>query len=672
MARAKLSFSAPITVSLDCLERSEGNVRRIRPAIPIQTLADSIARRGLLQSLSVRPVLDEAGAETGRYRVQAGSRRLEALQLLVKQKRLAKTAAIPCLVKTSGLEEEDSLAENTDREALHPLDQFRAFAALAEKGQGIEDIAASFSVTPAVVRQRLKLASVSPKLLALYEEDALTLDLLMAFALSADRARQEQVWEAIQQRSWLQTPHHIRRLLTENTISARDGSVRFVGIEAYEAAGGFVMRDLFEEDGGGYLTDPLLLQKLVNEKLDAAAETVRAEGWKWVEAAEDIPYNATYGLRPLVPLAPARTDEEEHELETLLNERDELEASEGDAEAEKRLAAVTPRATELEAKAPAFAPEDASIAGCFISLDSDGRLCIERGYVRPEDEPRSPEDAEASEPLDGAPGDEQETDWRPVPSAAPVEDRDDDSAALPEKLIADLTTFRTLALRDALANDPDTALLALLHTLSLKLLYSYGAPMTCVEIQAHGLLPNTLKDARQTKPAKAIEARTNAWKQALPREARDLWDFLVSLGQEDRRALLAQLVSMTVNAVIEPRNPGRDRIRHADQLAEMLALDLGEAGFTPTAENYFGRVTKAEILNAVTEARGEETSSLLADLKKKEMAIEAERLVAGTGWLPAPLRGVQPKQQADEQELSGEPANDGALPAFLDTEELAA
>ena len=159
--------------------------------------------------------------------------------------------------------------------------------------------------------------------------------------------------------------------------------MRFVGIEAYEAAGGFVMRDLFEEDGGGYLTDPLLLQKLLNEKLDAAAETMRAEGWKWVEAAEDIPYNAAYGLRPLVPLAPALTDEEEHELETLLNERDALGAGEADAETEKRPSAVTQRIAELEAKAPAFAPEDVSIAGCFISLDFDGRLCIERGYVRP-------------------------------------------------------------------------------------------------------------------------------------------------------------------------------------------------------------------------------------------------------------------------------------------------
>ena len=93
----------------------------------------------------------------------------------------------------------------------------------------------------------------------------------------------------------------------------------------------------------------------MNKKLDAAAETVRAEGWKWVEAAEDIPYNATYGLRPLVPMVPALTHEEEHELETLLNERDELEASEGDAETEKRLSGVTQRITELRT-APASRP----------------------------------------------------------------------------------------------------------------------------------------------------------------------------------------------------------------------------------------------------------------------------------------------------------------------------
>ena len=676
MARAKLTFSAPVTVPLDCLERSDGNVRHVKAAMPIQSLADSIARRGLLQSLSVRSILDETGAETGRYRVQAGGRRLEALQLLVKQKRLAKNAPIPCMIKTDGVEEEDSLAENTDREALHPLDQFRAFAALSAKGQPIEDIAAAFGVTPAVVRQRLKLTTVSPKLLGLYEEDALSLDILMAFTLNEDHARQEQVWEAIQRQSWLRTPHQIRRLLTENTVSARDARVRFVGIEAYEAAGGFVIRDLFEEDGGGYLTDPLLLQKLVNEKLEAEAAKVRAEGWKWVEAAEDIPYNATYGLRPLVPVTPALTEVEEQDLEMLSGEHDALIESlsddeEADADILKRLDIVDRRIAELEAKTPVFAPEDVAIAGCFVSFDSEGIICVERGYVRPEDDPARP--SEAVEGYEEWPIPSRENTGEPAVDAVPPGE-DEDAAVLPERLVADLTTFRTLALRDALANDPDAALLALLHTLTLKLLYMYGGHSSCVEISAHGLLPVSPKDARQTKPARAIEDRTNRWKQALPKDERDLWAYLIDLGQEERRALLAQLVSMTVNAVIEPRNPGRDRIRHADQLADMLGLDLVEAGFTPTAENYLGRVTKAEIMAAVTEACGEETASLLADLRKKEMAIEAERLLAGTGWLPAPLRNSLAKQREtpDQTAPLNDAANDDALPAFLGEDEAAA
>ena len=518
MARAKLTFSAPVTIALDCLERSESNVRRVRPAIPIRSLADSIARRGLLQSLSVRPILDDAGAETGRYRVQAGGRRLEALQLLVKEKRLAKNAPIPCMVKTDGTEEEDSLAENTDREALHPLDQFRAFAALAAKGQPIEDIAAAFSVTPAVVKQRLKLASVSPKLLELYEQDAMTLEILMAFTLSSDHQRQEQVWEAIQRQSWLQSSHHIRRLLTEDTVRASHPSVLFVGIAAYEAAGGFVMRDLFEEDRGGYLTDPLLLQKLVNEKLEAETAKVRAEGWKWVEAGEDIPYNATYGLRTLVPTTPALTESEAEDFETLVNERDELEGScEGDDTADadilKRLELVKKRIEELAAKIPVFAPEDMAIGGCFVSFDSEGQLCVDRGYVRPEDDRQQAPDHETAATGENLPV-EVHVVTGPAPASTSAEDSDDDSAALPERLIAELTVFRTLALRDALANDPDTALLALLHALALKLIYPYGAA-TCLEITAHGMLPNWLNNARQTKPAKSIEARTE-WLEAGP------------------------------------------------------------------------------------------------------------------------------------------------------------
>ena len=80
-----------------------------RPASGSRTSGD-IARRTLLQTLTVRPILDDKGAETGMFEVPAGGRQFRALELLVKQKRLARTGPIPCVVRTEGLAEEDSLA----------------------------------------------------------------------------------------------------------------------------------------------------------------------------------------------------------------------------------------------------------------------------------------------------------------------------------------------------------------------------------------------------------------------------------------------------------------------------------------------------------------------------------------------------------------------------------
>jgi ParB family transcriptional regulator, chromosome partitioning protein len=190
-APQKITLSVSRDIPFNKLRLSERNVRRIKAGVSIEQLAEDIARRTLLQALVVRPVLDDGGQETGTYEVPAGGRRYRALELLVRQKRLAKTAPIPCVIRTEGLPEEDSLAENVQRAPLHPLDQFRAFLALREKGQSEEEIAAAFFVSTAVVKQRLRLASVSPRLLDLYAEDAMTLDQLMAFTVSGDHERQE-------------------------------------------------------------------------------------------------------------------------------------------------------------------------------------------------------------------------------------------------------------------------------------------------------------------------------------------------------------------------------------------------------------------------------------------------------------------------------------------------
>lgn len=295
----KIKLSPSRDIPLNKLVLSQKNVRRIKAGISIEDLAEDIAHRGkLLQSLYVLPVLDADGQETGMFEVPAGGRRYRALELLVKQKRLAKTAPVPCIIGDMGTEisaEEDSLAENVHRVALHPLDQFRAFQTLREQGRSEDDIAAVFFVSVNVVKQRLRLAAVSPKLLDVYADEGMSLEQLMAFSVTTDHARQEQVWENAN-KSGYDEPYQIRRVLTESTVKASDKRVRFVGLAAYEAAGGNVLHDLFEEDGGGWLQDIALLERLVAEKLRTEVEAIAAEGWRWIEVGASFPYGHDHGL----------------------------------------------------------------------------------------------------------------------------------------------------------------------------------------------------------------------------------------------------------------------------------------------------------------------------------------------------------------------------------------
>jgi ParB family transcriptional regulator, chromosome partitioning protein len=244
-AAQKIKLSPSRDIPFNKLVLSQSNVRRVKAGISIEQLAESIAARTLLQSLNVRAVVDAEGNETGMFEVPAGGRRYRALELLVKQKRMAKTQAVPCVVRDGGIAEDDSLAENEERVGLHPLNQFRAFQRLHQGGMSEEEIAARHFVTPAVVKQRLRLASVSNKLHEIYAEDGMTLEQLMAFSVTVDHARQEQIWEQVS-RSGYDEPYQIRRMLTEETVRASDRRVQFVGLEVYEQAGGGVLAKVLE------------------------------------------------------------------------------------------------------------------------------------------------------------------------------------------------------------------------------------------------------------------------------------------------------------------------------------------------------------------------------------------------------------------------------------------
>ena len=643
-----IALSTSRDIPFNKLVLSQSNVRRIKAGVAIEELAEDIARRTLLQSLTVRPMLDGDGNETDMYEIPAGGRRYRALQLLVRQKRLAKTAPIPCIVRAAGTEisaEEDSLAENVQRAPLHPLDQFRAFMALRHKGQPEEDIAAAFFVSVNVVRQRLRLAAVSAMLLDVYAEDGMTLDQLMGFTVNPDHERQEQAWEALQH-SYNKEPFHIRRLLTEGAVRASDKRAQFVGVEAYEKAGGTILRDLFEPDDGGWLQEPPLLEKLVAEKLEREAATIRAEGWKWIEVVTELPYGYGHGLRHLSGREVPMTDEETATRDKLQAELDQIEAEYAEApdmpvDIDRRLGEIETALEALEQRPVVYEPDDIKRAGAFVSIDGTGTLRVERGYVRPEDEPPIADDeaAEGEEAYRQRMTSSEEDTDADEHDAVDEAEEEDGNRHLSDRLMTELTAHRTLALREAIAHDPDIALRAALHALCLKLFYHYGFD-SCLEIEAKSVLFGHTSGLADTPAAKAIDARHKAWGEQMPEDASDLWDMLTDLDSDSRQALFAHCVGLTVNAVHQPYDRRPKALRHAGRLASAVTLDMAAAGWKPTVDAFLGRVTKARILDAVREAKGEKAAERIGHLKKTEMAKEAERLLDGTGWLPEPLRTV--------------------------------
>ena len=690
----KITLSSSRDIPFNKLVLSQSNVRRVKAGVSIEDLAASIARRGLIQSLSVRPVIDAEGKETGMFEVPAGGRRFRALELLVKQKRLAKVAPVPCVVRDRDdeiLAEEVSLVENIDRAPLHPLDQFRAFQDMRLKGKTEEEIAAALFVPVQVVKQRLRLASASPALLDVYAEDGMTLDQLMAFTVSDDHARQEQVWDTIKD-AWSKEPYQIRRMLTETTVRASDKRAVFVGVDAYEAAGGIVMRDLFQSDDGGWLQDAALLDRLVAEKLKATAESIAAEGWKWIEVAVSFLYDASRGLRELQGEPLDLTSEEQATIDALNAEYQKLEAEYEGAEelpdeVDQRLGEIETALAAFETRPVRFEADDIARAGVFISVAHDGSLDVDRGYVRPEDEAPIVPEGETGVEAGGDPA--EPVVQRAVITiggqpAEPEEDEDDAIKPLPDRLVAELTAHRTLALRNALADNPHVAMTALLHKLvsdTFQHRMYKGAMEASVN---HVFFPVQDEALKDSPSARAVHERHEGWAGDIPADDDALWGWLAELDDTSRMALLAHCVSYGVNALYEKPNPYSGsgvsqhtlemRLAQANRLARATGLDMVEVGWRPTVGNYLGRVTKPRILQAVREGAGEQAAQLIDHLKKGDMAKEAERLLADTGWLPEPLRLVDDAEAltADTQ-TSGENEST-VLPEFLagDDEEIAA
>jgi ParB family transcriptional regulator, chromosome partitioning protein len=687
--RPMIVFSQARDIPFNRIRLSASNVRETDVEEGLDDLTHDIDRReDLIQGLNVRAILDDDGTETGDFETPAGGRRYRSIERLVKAGRFPEDGLVPCIVKKADAKTsavDDSLAENILHQALHPLDQFRAFKRMVDAGVPIEEVADAYRTTTAYVTQRLRLADVSPKLLDAYAAKEMTLAMVEAFTVNPDHQRQELVWELISQ-SYNKSAGYIRQKLTENTVRVSDRRVLFIGVDAYLKAGGGTMRDLFEPDDGGWLTDPDLLDRLVHDKLQAEAEMIRAEGWKWVEPMVVQPYDVARGLRVLNSETVPMTTEEDERLTALQEDWDALRQKWEDqddvpTEEMERFNAIDAEIDAIMDRPEIFAPDEIAWAGAFVSIASDGRLSVGRGYVRPEDEPSAEGDPTEGDE-DGAqerPGQPDRDAQGPASSpSAEADDADDEVVKpLPDRLVTELTAFRTLALQDAFAQNPSIAFAAVLHAMVLSVFY-FASRESCLEVSLHKVSfiqqPSGLRD---TDPAKAVHERHERWKARLPKSDADLWEALIALDGAEQANLFAHCAAFAVNAQFEvaPKyDNGRisartidRRLVHSHVLARAVGLDLVGAGWKPTVDNYFGRVTKPRILADVAEAKGSRFAEMIDHLKKGDMAREAERLLEDASWLPEPLRTPEPEAGPDAvAPVETADDEDERLPAFLE------
>ncbi len=580
------------------LSKSPRNVRRTQTKAACEELKASILAHGILQNLVV------ISAKKGKYHVIAGGRRLAALQALIAEGKLPGGHAVPCQIAAQEQAEEMSLAENTVRQAMHPADEFEAFAALVDQGQTAAQVAERFGLTERHVLQRLKLGRVAPELLAAYRAEEIDLECLQAYAVTDDRKRQIDLYRSLQ--GWQRTSaHHIRRCLTEKMTEADDKLAKFVGLDTYAAAGGRTKSDLFGEDV--YLEDTALLNRLAGEKLEAEAEKLRQEGWGWVEVDLERDYTRLSRFTRIEPRPLNAPAELASELEAAEAEQTRIDglvdaAYESDEDnqdlidgLEAQLEAVNAEVERIEGELASFVdfdPEQKKLAGCLVCLDYSGKFSIERGLVKAEDRKR----LAATQPEGGA-----------------AEEDEEAKSALPRTLIDDLKAYRTQVAQFELAKNPDIAFdLLVFH--AAKGVLDHISPFDGPDVHFCQSYPRP--SGRETTPA--IE-RLEAIEEGLPRawlaEKTDAAQFAAfqRLRDEEKRAILAYCTAMTLRPKLSP-SAGMQKTAY-DAALSQTGVKVADY-WRPSKDNFLSRIKSGQLLEIGAAIFGEKWAKFRKGSKK--------------------------------------------------------
>ena len=643
------------SIPLDCLELSPANVRKTDPGLQaFAELKASIAAHGLLSNLVVRRALN--GPD--RFAVVAGGRRYAALRDLASEDQIPADMPIPCrVVAIDAPETEISLAENVIRAPMHPADQVEAFAVLAQSGTSVAAIAARFGVAERTVEQRLRLGNAAPQLLQAYRDDELDLECLKAFAITTDHTRQTATWKQISEQGYRPSAWQIKRMLTENRVPAAAAIAGFVGVEAYEAAGGQVDRDLFasDDDSGVWFEDPRILDKLAMKRLQATAHEL-ATAWKWSEARLEADWNtlAVYGRVQPIPAEP--TPEEAAEQDKLRNRQHDLADLDEDTWTEElfiEAEACEQRLDEIEAQIEArstYAPGDMKIAGCVVTIGREGDTHIVSGLVRREDIP-------SAKPAAGSSGDDASSEANPggraiQPPSTSMHTLPGDRAAQARKeagvgigLADDLRSIRTTLVKVGLAADYDAAFdVFVFH--AARSIFTNGYVTTSLDIAIREtadrphLRINDDNFGAENPGEANLDDRSNLtldWMEIEDDGAS--FTALRALPQTDKQALFAACIARTVKGQLAFEHGARPEL---EATVARLEVDFA-AKIRPSADMFWSRIKKADILDIARRTLGIEWAAGHSKDKKAVLASAMERAFGVSDDIPA---GVTPEGRA--------------------------
>jgi ParB family chromosome partitioning protein len=658
------------SIPLNKLIASPRNVRRHSDPAADAELKASIAAHGLLQNLIVH-----AGAK-GKFEVEAGERRRKAMLALADEKLLPRDHEVTCLVLEDTAESavETSLAENFHRLAMNPADEAQAFAALIDAGILVEDVARRFGLTVRFVEGRLRLATLAPVVFEALASGEITLDIAKAYGATSDQAIQARVFEQVGTAYYAPNPDSIRRMVLSDTVRGNDPRARLVGREAYLAAGGRIERELFDDQDSEAWADVALLESLAAARMEEQARAIAAEqGLAWVKPTLDAyaSHDLVEGLvrlpaepAPLTEAELARLDalDASYDEHAAILENDDS-AEEAVAAAEAAIEAIERECQDIRARPPVLADDLKAEAGMVLVLSRDGTPVLQPVFYG-ERQAEAPDDDDAVEIVAAEGGQGLRR------------------AALSKRLVDELAMQRRDVLALHVASDPALALDLMVFTLADADTHDFRArPATTLRggTPAGPIVGFEAKGASASVSLAEFRAGLDeCWRAG--ENVSDRFDRFRALSDEARSAWLGHVVGRTLEASLNMA--GERSIAFHDHLGSLIGIDMA-AWWRPTAANYFDRVSKSVILDALAAVGGPELSSRFASVKKGDLAMSAERVFAGTyitdvevreratAWVPEVMRFAAPQPGVageDGTETGDETDGDVAGTEILDAD----